>query len=179
MKYLFFLISGLSLTLALVAQPDHRYILKEDTIVLNAGQITWLLQFSPGIENNSKDSARQTVPQLLFNLASLQKIVFYDAISGQPVPAGEIYTWQMPADTTETMQSGANKHYTIVQQKLSTSSFTSMRICLGLYINTETGEISTKIKWAELLRNIYAAEGSFIGVRPYYRIKYENDDAEN
>ncbi|MBL0336763.1 MAG: hypothetical protein IPP73_16005 [Chitinophagaceae bacterium] len=179
MKYLFFFISGLSASLALVAQPDHRFFLKEDTIVLNAGQITWLLQFSPGNENNSKDSAGQTVPQLLFNLASQQKIVFYDAISGQPVPAGEIYTWQMPADTTETKLAGANKEFTLVRQKLNTGSFTSMRICQRLYLNTETGEISSTIKWVELLRNVYAVEGSFIGVRPYYRILYENEDAKN
>jgi hypothetical protein len=46
-------------------------------------------------------------------------------------------------------------------------------------MNTVTGEISATIKWAELLRNIYAAEGTFIGVRPYYRIKFENEDAEH
>ncbi len=178
MKYLLCFLLGLSASPALFAQSGHRFLLKEDTVLLDEGQCNWLLPVSA--DNNGRiDSAGQTVSQLLFNLAGQQKIVFYDALSGQPVPAGEIYTWQMPADTTETMDAGGNKRISVIQQKISTGAFTSIRICRRLFMNTATGEISDSIKWAELIRNIYAVEGSFIGTRPFYRIMYENEDASD
>lgn len=179
MKYMFLVLLALQASPELMAQLDHRYFLKEDTVVLNESQYTWLLTGSSLYKNVKRDSAVQTVPQLLFSLASRKKIIFYDALTGQPVPAREIYTWQMPADTIKAIWAGENERFTVVQQTLNTPSFTSMRICQRLYLNTETGEMSATIQWAELLLNIYASEGSFIGVRPYFRIKYENEEAEH
>ena len=147
-----------------IAQPNST-IIRHDTVLLKSTECNWLIPLHK--KDSSNNTSANTISGLILLTVKKGKLKAFDSYSGKQIPANQIYTWNMPADTV----AGATK-YRIVQAKLDPASITLIRVQQDWLLNYSNGEIFSRIRWIELITQVYSSLGDLIGTKPFCRIYY-------
>ena len=147
-----------------IAQPNSTFI-RRDTVLLKSTECNWLIPLHK--KDSSNNTSANTISGLILLTVKKGKLKAFDSYSGKQIPANQIYTWNMPADTV----AGATK-YRIVQAKLDPASITLIRVQQDWRLNYSNGEIFSRIRWIELITQVYSSFGDLIGTKPFCRIYY-------
>jgi hypothetical protein len=117
--------------------------------------------------------ADKTIIETILKAIDEGKIVAIDQVTGQPIPAGKVYTWRMATDTILRYDSnGSNAKPEVVQQLRKAASITNIRVMHDWYFNVTENRFTSYTRWIELLEEIHTSTGDFIGMRPLCRVYY-------
>ncbi len=155
-----------------IAQPNST-IIRHDTVLLKSTECNWLIPLVHNKNDSSNSTSENTIGGLILQIVKKGKLKAFDFYSGKQIPANQIYTWNIPADTVADYNenTGATK-YRIVQAKLDPASITLIRVQQDWRLNYSNGEIFSRIRWIELITQVYSSLGDLIGTKPFCRIYY-------
>ena len=148
-----------------IAQPNST-VIRHDTVLLKSTECNWLIPLVHK-KDNSNNTSENTIGDFILQSVRKGKLKAFDFYSGKQIPANQLYTWNMPADTV----AGATK-YRIVQAKLDPARITLIRVQQDWRLNYSNGEIFSRIRWIELITQVYSSLGDLIGTKPFCRIYY-------
>jgi len=117
--------------------------------------------------------ADKTIVETILQAIGQGKLKAVDCFTNQHIPARQVYTWRMSADTVLRYDTSGNytKHE-IVQQYRKAEVITQIRILQDWYFNVTTGQFISHISWIELLEEVRSSSGDLVGLRPFCRIYY-------
>jgi hypothetical protein len=155
--------------------------LRHDTAILKASECNWLIP--PSLKQAPSKSA-QTIPVIVTGnentvsewfLAAIGKgkLKAFDPVSDERIPAKEIYNWQMPRDTMAVFnENGDISQYKVVIQELDPQSIKRITIQQDWWLDNLTGKIFSRVRWIELMTEVYSFSGEIRGYKSFCRIKY-------
>ncbi len=153
---------------------SNSILVRHDTTLLKADECEWIIKSL--IKNDPALTSEIGKPVTLIILEAIQKgkLKAIDPETNKPIPAKEIFTWKMSADTIPVYDNEGNvTMYQAVKQLHSSDNFKMLRIYQDWYFEIATGKFHSKIKWVELVEEIYtASSGVFIGYKAFCRIYY-------
>ena len=152
---------------------SNNMLVRHDTMLLKASECEWIVKSLIKNDPSFTSEIGKSVPQVILEEIQKGKLEAVDVISDKPVPAKEIFTWQMPKDSMMTADAaGGFTKLVIVQRERSGNDFKQIRVYQDWYIDFSTGKIQSQIKWIELLEEVHSSSGYFTGHRPFCRIYY-------
>lgn len=157
------------------AQNSHsnRMLVRHDTTLLKAAECEWIVKSLTKNDPAITSEIGKPVPLIILQAIEKGKLKAFDLVTNKPIPAKEIFTWKMAADTISAYDDAGNVKYTVVKQRHSFDHLNRLRVFQDWYFDVLTGKFNSVIKWIELLEEIHSSSASiFIGYLPLCRIYY-------
>ena len=90
-------------------------LIRHDTTLLKAAECEWIIKWL--VKNNPAGTSeiKKSVPQIIFREIEKGRVKAIDRETNKPIPAKEIYTWQMASDTIAIYDDAGNMKYNVVQ----------------------------------------------------------------
>ena len=157
------------------AQNSHsnRMLVRHDTTLLKAAECEWIVKSLTKNNPAVNSEIGKQVPLIILQAIEKGKLKAFDLVTNKPIPATEIFTWKMPADTIPAYDDAGNVKYTVVQQRHSLDHLNRLRVFQDWYFDISTGKFNSVIKRIDLLEEIHSSSsGIFIGYLPLCRIYY-------
>jgi hypothetical protein len=141
--------------------------LRRDTIVLQSEECNWLMP------REFKTDSTKTVSEWLIQSIKKGKIQAIDPNTDRNIPSGEILFWNMPSDTVG-VEDGSSEfsHYVVTQHAIDPSKISRIKIQQDWYLDPSNGKLFSRIKWVDLMIEVYNPSGMFLGYKPFCRINY-------
>lgn len=173
-KYIFFLISLISSFSSFAQKQDTNIVfVRQDTISLKASECAWIIKPLEKGNSISSSESGNSIPQLLLQAIEKEKLKAFDSWTDKPIPAKEIYTWQMRIDTIDVSGDSSNPKFDVVQQIRTADNIPQIRICQYWYFDIEGNKLFTRIKWIELMEfDRYSFNKEDRDIVPFCRIYY-------
>lgn len=152
--------------------PSSSILVRHDTTLLKATECEWIIKSLPKNNPLFTSEIGKPVPEIIFQAIQKGKLKAIDPESNRPIPAKEIFTWQMPRDTVMAYDDAGNSQYKVVQPLRSPDDITQIRIYQDWYFDITTSRFQSVIKWIELLEDVHTSSGIFVGYKPLCRIYY-------
>ena len=153
---------------------NSNFLVRHDTTVLKVTECEWIIKSLAKNDPSLTASIGKSVTQLIFIAIEKGKLKAFDPQTNKPIPGKEIETWNM--DSIEIWQAdstgGDNSKFVKVKQTLNTSSITQIRIYQDWYFDISRSKFQAEIKWIELVREVYASSGIFMGFTAFCKIYY-------
>ncbi len=153
---------------------NNNMLVRHDSTLLKAAECEWLIKSLT--KNDPALTSEIGKPVSLIILESIKKgkLKAIDPETNKPIPAKEIFTWKMTADTLpEYNDEGNIIRYMVIKREHSSDNINQIRIYQDWYFDIATGKFVSVIKWIELLEEIYTpSAGIFIGYAALCRIYY-------
>ncbi len=167
------LISTFLFSTLVFGQGATKFFVRHDTTLLKASDCEWMIKSITKDELVVKTENGKSVPLLILQAIEKGKLKAFDPETNKQIPAKEIFTWQMPADTLSVYDAAGNSKYKVVQSRVNADDIPQIRIFQNWYFNISTGKIVSEIKSIELLQEIRNNfTGVFIGNKRFCRIYY-------
>jgi hypothetical protein len=144
-----------------------------------------LMVFASGVlaQGNSnavlvrRDTVRMQVDKMtaesILQAIDQGKLKAVDCVTNESIPASQVYTWRMAADTVMRYDTATDTaKMEVVWQQRKATAITQIRVRQDWYLDAISGKLSSTINWIELLEEISSFSGDFIGYRPFCRIYY-------
>lgn len=147
--------------------PSKEILVRHDTTTLKAEECDWIIK--PLLNT---DETGKSVPFVILQAINKGKLQAVDPFTNKLIPAKEIFTWGMAADTVADIDEAKNIKYKIVQAKHNPDHIPLIRIYQDWYIDVSSGKFRSAIKLIELMEEVQSYSGMFIGYRPFCRIYY-------
>jgi len=155
---------------------NKKIVLNKDLVLINTCNI--LYQFING-QNSSPDSilsigSHFIIQQILEDISS-GKIKAYDPQSGKLIPAKKITTWRMGKDSISVPVFDSNgniKGSMAISRERNPNSLSQIRVQQEWYFDFKNEKLYSRIKWVELLEEIYTSTGIDLGTVSFCRIYY-------
>ena len=148
-------------------------LIREDTTLLSAENSDWIIKSKDLSYRANSINNDKSIPLLLVEAITRGNLKAFDIMTNKPIPSNEFLIWNRPKDSKMISNKSGNGYKMVtVQQKLDIEKISKIRICTVWYINTINGKMYSKIKWAELLEDVYTSSGVNIGVKGLCRIYY-------
>jgi hypothetical protein len=117
--------------------------------------------------------ADKMIAEAILQAIEQGKLKAVDCFTNESIPAGQVYSWRMSADTILRYDTGVDTaKMEIAQRYRSATAITHVKIQQDWYMDTASGKFNCRINWIELLEEISSFSGAFIGYRPFCRIYY-------
>ena len=153
---------------------EHSILVRHDTTLLKANECEWLIKSL--IKNDPALTSEIGKPVSLIIMQAIEKgkLKAIDPETNKLIPAKEIFTWKIAADTMPVYNNDGNlTSYQLVKRLHSTDDFNQVRIYQDWYFDVSTGKFLSVIKWIELMEEIHSAStGTFIGYAVFCRVYY-------
>jgi hypothetical protein len=112
------------------------------------------------------------IAETILQAAEQGKLKAIDPFTDQRIPAGQLYTWKKSADTILRDDSNGITKPEIVQQYRKAEAITQVRVVQDWYLDVNTGQFISRVRWIELLEEVRSSSGVFVGVLPFCRVYY-------
>ncbi|PWA09168.1 hypothetical protein [Flavobacterium laiguense] len=173
-KHTFLLISLITVFASFAQNKDtNAFFVRQDTISLKASECAWIIK--PLEKDNSVSSSEtgNSIPQLLLQAIEKGKLKAFDSWTDKPIPAKEIYTWQMRIDTIDVSGDSGNPKFGVVQKIRTANDIPRIRVCQDWYFDLEDNKLFTRIKWIEFMEfDPYSFNMENRDIVPFCRIYY-------
>lgn len=171
-----FLLTCLGISLYSFGQTNNNpaFFICHDTVILQPSQGNWLIPASLK-SGDEKTGSPNTLGRCLLRAVAEGKLKAIDNVTGEQIPAGQIYTWRMPSDTVAYYDNPdivKVTSYKVIQSVLSPEDIMRLRVQQDWYLDQQKGQIFSKVVWVDLMMQVYFPSGEFRGYRPYCRIFY-------
>jgi hypothetical protein len=149
---------------------NNAVLFRSDTTILNASECNWSISSEkPTPDSNKKNN----LGKIILDAVKENKLKALDSYNGKLIPASEIYTWKMGADTISYYDSKTETtKYKITKKYIDTSEITRIKIQQNWYLNKKNGKIFSQIKWIEPMRELYRSDGTMLGYVSICRVYY-------
>ena len=147
-------------------------LVRHDTTILKATECEWIIKSLAKNDLSLTTEIGKSVPQIIFQAIAKGKVKAIDRETNKPIPAREIYTWQMASDTMAIYDDTGNMKIKVVQKQRDPDNVSRIRIFRDWYFDVASGKLLSMIKWIELLEEIQSPSGFFMGYLPLCRIYY-------
>ena len=152
--------------------PSNSILVRHDTTLLKATECEWIIKSLPKNNPSFTSEIGKSVPEIILHTIQNGKLKAIDPESNKPIPAKEIFTWQMPRDTVVAFDETGNSQNKVVQALRSPDDITQIRIYQDWYFDITTSKFQSVVKWIELMEEVHTSSGIFIGYKPLCRIYY-------
>lgn len=152
---------------------SNSILIRHDTTLLKADECEWIIKSL--IKNDPALTSEIGKPVTLIILEAIEKgkLKAIDPETNKPIPAKEIFTWQMSSDTVPEYDNEGNiKGYRAMKHRHSADNLNQLSIYQDWYFDVATGKFHAVIKWIELRENIRTSQGFLIGTAALCRIYY-------
>jgi Gliding motility associated protein GldN len=160
--------------LSTVAQTNTSSILvRHDTTLLKAEESEWIVKSL--IKNDPALTSEIGKPVTLIILEAIEKgkLKAIDPETNKLIPAKEIFTWKMSADTIPVYDNEGNiTKYQTVRRLHSSDYLKQLRIFQDWYFDVSTGKLHCQIKWVELMEDLSTSQGIYLGRVALCRVYY-------
>ena len=148
-------------------------LIRHDTTLLNADECEWVIKSLIKNDPVLTSEIGKPVPLIILQAIEKGKLKAIDPETNKPIPAKEIFTWKMSADTIPVYDNEGNvTMYQAVKMLHSSDHFKQLRIYQDWYLNVATGKFHSLIKWIELMEDITSNQGIYLGKVALCRIYY-------
>lgn len=148
-------------------------LVRHDTTLLNADECRWIVKSLVKNDPSLTSEIGKPVPLIILEAIEKGRLKAIDPETNKPIPAKEIFTWKMPADTVPIYDNGGDiKMYQAVKRLHSSDTFKQIRIFQDWYFDITTGKFYTQIRWIELMGDISTSMGLYLGKVALCRIYY-------
>ncbi len=154
----------------------NNILVRHDTTLLKAEECEWIIKSLIKNDPSLTSAIGKPVTQIILEAIEKGKLKAIDPETNKPIPAKEILTWKLVADTipiydTEGEGKGGVK-YKAIKRFHSANSFNGIEMYQDWYFNISTGKFHSVIKWIELREDVVTSQGIFIGTASFCRIYY-------
>ncbi len=168
-------ISSFALLLfALITNAQNSILVRHDTSLLKAAECEWIVKSL--IKNTSGLTSEIGKPLPLIILESIEKgkLKAFDPETNKLIPAKEIFTWKVAADTVPEYDDNLNiSKYRVVKRLHNGNDFNQIRIYQDWYFDIMTGKFHSTIKCIELMQDISSPQtGMLMGQASFCKIYY-------
>ena len=154
-------------------QNATKFFVRHDTSLLKASDCEWVIKSITKDEFAVKTEYGKSVSLLILQAIEKGKLIGFDPETTKQIPAKEIFTWQMAADTVSVFDAAGNSKYKVVQSRVNADDITQIRIFQDWYFNMSSGKIVSESRSIELLQEIRNNfTGIFIGNKAFCKIYY-------
>ena len=160
--------------LSTVAQNNNTnsILVRHDTTLLKAAECEWIIKSLTKNDPALTSSIGKQVPLVILEAIKKGKLKAIDVLTDKHIPAKDIFTWNLPADTTASYDDAGKVRYFAVQRQHIPEKISQIRIFQDWYLDIATGKFRSEIKWIELLEEVYTSSGIFLGYSVLCRIYY-------
>jgi hypothetical protein len=152
-KYTIILVLVMTTFFSFAQKNDPNIILvKEDRTTLKAEECKWV--FKSLIKNSSEEASEKvkSIPEVFLQEIEAGKLIAFDSWTNEPIPAKEIYIWQMPIDTVAMPVSyDGVQTYKVVQNRRTGNDIRQIRIYQNWYFDVKKQSLFSIIKSIEFL----------------------------
>jgi hypothetical protein len=149
-------------------------LVREDRTTLKAEECEWV--FNSLIKNSSEEASEKvkSIPEVFLQAIESGKLKAFDSWTNEPIPAKEIYIWQMTIDTVAMPVSyDGVQTYKVVQNRRSGNDIRQIRIYQNWYFDIKKQKLFSIIKSIEFLEpNPMSSYKEEEDVIPFCRIYY-------
>lgn len=166
---------GLLLLVSTVAisQSSSLVFVRHDTSLLKAADCEWIIRSLSKNDPALVAETGKSIPLIILQSIEKGKLMAFNGETNTAIPAKDIYTWQIGADTVSTYDNEGGLKYILVQRRVNATDINLIRISQDWYFDVATGKLQTEVKWIELLQEVRTqGSGILIGNRAYCRIYY-------
>jgi hypothetical protein len=157
------------------AQNNHanNILVRHDTTLLKAEESEWIVRSLIKNDPALTSQIGKSVSLIILQAIEKGKLKAIDPETNKPIPAKEIFTWKMTADTITIYNNEGNiTKYQAVKRLLSSDYFKQLRIFQDWYFDVSNGKLHSEIKWIELMGDISTSQGVYLGKVAFCRIYY-------
>jgi len=148
-------------------------LVRHDTTLLNAEECEWVVKSLFRNDPSLTAQIGKPVPLIILQAIEKGRLKAIDPETNKPIPAKEIFTWKMNADTIPVYDNeGEITKYQAVKRKHSPDDFKQLKIFQDWYFDASTGKFHAQIKWIELMRDVSTSLGVYLGKVALCRIYY-------
>lgn len=160
--------------LSTVAQTNTNSILvRHDTTLLKADECEWIVKSLVKNDPALTSQIGKEVSLIIMQAIEKGKLKAIDPETNKPIPAKEIFTWKMSADTIPVYDNEGNIiRDQVVKRMHSSDHLNQLRIYQDWYFDVSTGKFNGVIKWIELMEDISNSQGIYLGKVALCRVYY-------
>ena len=151
---------------------SNSILIRHDTTLLKAEACEWIIKSLTKNDPALTSSIGKQVPLVILEAIKKGKLKAIDVLTDKHIPAKDIFTWNLPADTTASYDDAGKVRYFAVQRQHIPEKISQIRIFQDWYLDIATGKFRSEIKWIELLEEVYTSSGIFLGYSVLCRIYY-------
>ena len=152
---------------------SNSILVRHDTTLLNADECEWVIKSLVKNDPTLTSEIGKPLPLMILQAIEKGKLKAIDPETNKPIPAKEIFTWQMPSDTIPEYDNEGNlKGYIAMKHRHSVYNINQVRVYQDWYFDVSTGKFHAVIKWIELRESIRTMQGFLIGTTALCRIYY-------
>jgi hypothetical protein len=149
-------------------------LVRHDTTLLKAKECEWIVKSLIKNDPALTSDIGKPVPLIMLEAIEKGKLKAIDPETNEQIPAKEIFTWKIVADTIPMYDTkGDVSNYQVVKRLHSDEEFKEIRIFQDWYFDIATAKFRSEIKWIELMEDIISpALGEYLGKVAFCRIYY-------
>lgn len=159
---------------ALGSFAQNSILIRHDTSLLKAEECEWIIKSL--IKNNPALTSEigKLVPLIILEAIEKGKLKAFDPETNKPIPAKEIFTWKVAADTVPEYDDNLNiSKYRIVKRLFNGSEFNEIRVYQDWYFDITNGKFYTTLKCIELIQDISSPQTDMLmGQASFCKIYY-------
>lgn len=169
---LILLMAVTGITVSAQTNPAH-FTVKHDTVILKSSLCEWMVKTLVKNDPSLTPYIGKSVPELLLKAIEKGKIRAIDPETYKAIPAKQINTWRMTADTVMKYdESGNSSGYAVSQRLVNPAKITQIRLYHDVEMNIASGRFYSVVKYVDLMIEINDPSGTFIGYSTFCRIYY-------
>ncbi len=148
--------------------------LSKDMVLINSENIVYHLKsYNNATEDSLLTVGSEPIFHQLFDNIYSGKIKAYDTRTGKLIPGKKFSSWGMQKFLVQDYDSsGEVKGTREVLYERNPDSLSQIRIRQDLYFDFKNEKLYSRIKWIELVEDVYTSQGIMLGSAAFCRIRY-------
>lgn len=162
-------------TFGAVAQNNSENIIlvRHDTTLLKAEDCEWIVKSLIKNDPTLTSTIGKPVPLIILEAIEKSKLKAIDPETNEQIPAEDIFTWKVAADTIVVYDTtGEVNRYEVVKRSHADEDLKELRVFQDWYFDIATGKFRSEIKWIELMEDVSTNSGVYLGKIALCRIYY-------